>query len=105
MHFFIVIVLFSILVALASAFRVATDYVRLMNDAHYEGAITHAYSGTECRNVHKAFNRADTKVAVLGRSVALYAGENCTEMILTTPRSKVFSNNYEFSVMSFKIND
>ncbi|KAJ2486109.1 hypothetical protein IWW47_005514 [Coemansia sp. RSA 2052] len=73
-----------------------------MNDAHYEGAVTYASSNTECKNVHSAFKGADTKIAVLGRSVALYAGENCTEMILTTPRSKFYPNNYEFSVMSFK---
>ncbi|KAJ2740351.1 hypothetical protein GGI20_005853, partial [Coemansia sp. BCRC 34301] len=102
MHLVAVLAQFSLFVALASAFRVATDYIRLTNEAHYEGAITHANSDTECKNVHAAFNSADTKIAVLGRPVALYAGADCTQAILTTPPSKIFPNTYEFAIMSFK---
>ncbi|KAJ2331505.1 hypothetical protein GGF44_002358 [Coemansia sp. RSA 1694] len=104
MRFFIVLALFTLLVALASAFKPATDFVMLMNDAYKDKAIVYTnVKSDECKNVDKAFNKRNTSISTKGRAVELYAGPNCTKRFSKSPASSYYSIVTTHAIMSFKV--
>ncbi|KAJ2740352.1 hypothetical protein GGI20_005854 [Coemansia sp. BCRC 34301] len=105
MRSFIVLALFGLFMALASAAVVpATDFVMLVNPAYKGYAIAYTnVKSNECKNVDKAFNKSNTSIQTKGRQVELYAGPNCTKKFGTSKASSYYTVISTHAIMSFKV--
>ncbi|KAJ2685097.1 hypothetical protein IWW39_004492, partial [Coemansia spiralis] len=90
------------LVALVYATPTPYDYVFLSNIAYKDSYKVYYKSKPVCVNVDKAFSGRSTFVITRGRSVELFAGANCTNLVRT---SRANNGDYGFwqPLMSFKV--
>ncbi|KAJ2484755.1 hypothetical protein IWW37_006110 [Coemansia sp. RSA 2050] len=102
MRFYIVLAILSYLVTLAFAAPL-TDYVMLRNKAYKSMVKVYTMPKSKCVNVDKAFNKPDTMIYIVGRSVELYSGANCKNKFYTSKTSPGGVVPFYRSVMSFKV--
>ncbi|KAJ2696367.1 hypothetical protein H4218_004638 [Coemansia sp. IMI 209128] len=102
MRFYIVLALLSYLVALAFAAPL-TDYVMLRNNAYSSKVKVYTMPKSKCVNVDKAFNKPDTMIYIVGRSVELYSGADCKSKFYTSRASPGGVVPFYRSIRSFKV--
>ncbi|KAJ2740638.1 hypothetical protein GGI20_005704 [Coemansia sp. BCRC 34301] len=110
MRFFIVLALFTFLVALTNAAGATrgSSQIWLMNAAYKKqnkkGYVEYKNSAVgECINVKKIFNTPDTYIYTLGRPVKLYARADCKDKFHTTKAATNAPVSVKHAIMSFKV--